>query len=66
MNLSSAHITQSLQLAWWKAAATAAEQAVSHRRYLVAAVRVGGLALLAATAYSAGVLVGQLLNGLRF
>jgi len=66
MNLTSAHITQSLQLAWWKAAATAAEQAVSHRRYLVAAVRVGGLTLLAAAAYTAGVLVGQLLNGLRF
>jgi hypothetical protein len=66
MNLSSAHITQSLQLAWWKAAATAAEQAVSHRRHLVAAARVGGLTLLAATAYSAGVFLGQLLNGLRF
>ena len=66
MNLSSAHITQSLQLAWWKAAATAAEQAVSHRRFLMTAVRVGGLALLAAAAYSAGVLVGRLLSGLRF
>ena len=66
MNPTSTHITQSLQLAWWKAAAAAAEKAVTHRRLLVGAARVAGLALLAAGAYGAGVLVGQVLTGLHF
>jgi hypothetical protein len=65
MNMPSMHITQSLQLAWWKAAATAAEKAVTHRRWLVGAVRLVGLGLLAATAYGAGLLVGQILLGLQ-
>jgi hypothetical protein len=66
MNTSSMHVTQSLQLAWWKAAAMAAEQAVAHRRVLVAAARILGVAALAAGAYAAGVFVGQILEGLRF
>ena len=66
MNTSSMHVTQSLQLAWWKAAAAAAEQAVAHRRALLAVVRVIGVAALAAGAYAAGVFVGQILEGLRF
>jgi hypothetical protein len=65
MNLTSTHITQSLQLAWWKAAAAAAEKAVTHRKLLVTIVRLGGLLLLAAVAYGAGVLVGQILIGLH-
>jgi hypothetical protein len=65
MNLTSTHITQSLQLAWWKAAAAAAEKAVTHRKLLVTIVRLGGLILLAAVAYGAGVLVGQILIGLH-
>jgi hypothetical protein len=66
MNTSSIHVTQSLQLAWWKAAALAAEQAVAHRRALVGLARLAGLTALAAAAYTAGILVGQLLDGLRF
>jgi hypothetical protein len=66
MNTSSIHIPQSLQLAWWKAAALAAEQAVAHRRALVGLARLSGLAALAAAAYMAGTLVGQWLDALRF
>ncbi len=66
MNPTTTHITQSLQLAWWKAAAAAAEKAVIHRRFLVGAVRLAGLVALAAGAYGAGVLVGQALTGLHF
>lgn len=66
MNTSTLHVTQSLQLAWWKAAALAAEKAVAHRRTLVALARFAGVTALAAGAYAAGVGVGQLLDQLRF
>ena len=66
MNPSTMHVPQSLQLAWWKAAAVAAEKAVAHRQLLVSLARLVGLTALAAGAYGAGLLVGQFLDGLRF